>query len=106
MGGLPRRQALGRPALRFRKDVRIGERGEGGDEKATLRGLDDAGIAVVDGAVEQGSRPGPGLALVVGSHQLDPAEGTDVCLTPAGTDEEELSAAASGQRRPATVQVR
>jgi len=88
------------------EDRLVGQRREGGDEDRALGGLEHAGVAVVDRAVHHHPWPPPRLAAVVAPHQLHSAEGTDVGLAPAGTDQQELAAAASGERRPAVVEVR
>lgn len=86
-------------------DAGVGKRGESGDEKGAFGGLEDSGVTVVDGAIEEGSWKGPGFAVVVGSLEFDPAEGTDMLFPATGANDQKLTVGASGQGWPALIEI-
>ena len=48
-------------------------------------------------------RPGPGETVVMGGHELDPSEGTDMRLPSTGVRKNELAVSASSESRPTVV---
>ena len=112
--GLPSLQALGGPRpfvarlfLFRRQEARfVGERREGGCEQCAFSGFEHAGVAVVNGPVDQHSRPGPSLPIAVGGHHLHAAKRADVAFASAGPHQHQLAVAPPRQRRPAVIIVR
>lgn len=78
----------------------IDEGGKGSDEESAFGGLCDAGVAIVDGGVEDDLRGRPGEAFVLGADDLYATEGTDVGLTRAGVGDDEFAIRAAGERGP------
>ncbi len=78
----------------------VDEGREGGDEQGAFGGFCDAGVAIVDGGVEDDLRCGPGEAFVLGADDLDTAEGADVGLTGTGVGDNEFAARAAGEGGP------
>lgn len=79
----------------------VDERGEGGYQEGAFGGFCDAGVAIVDGGVEDDLRSGPGEAFVLGADDLDSAEGADVGLAGARVGDYEFAARAPGEGGPA-----
>lgn len=93
-GGLP---AFCRVVLLFL----VYERGERSYDEDATGGLCDAGIAVVDGGVEDNLRVGPGEAFVAGADEFHAAKRTDVSFARAGIGDEEFSVLAADEGGPA-----
>lgn len=83
----------------------IGERGEGRDEDGTFGGLEDPGIAVINGAIEDGPWKSPSLAVVVGSLKINPPEGADMLFPAPGANHEKLAVGSSGQGWPTVIEM-
>jgi hypothetical protein len=60
----------------------VGEGGKGVDEQGTGSGFAEAGVAVVDGGIEDDLGPGPGTAVVEGAGEFDAAKGQMWCSRP------------------------
>lgn len=88
----------------FGQEWLVGERGEGIDEQGAGGGFAEAGVAVVDGGIEDDLGPGPGTAVVEGAGEFDAAEGADVVFAAAGVGSEELAGTAPDQRGPRVVE--
>ena len=85
------------------EDGGIGERSEAGDEQGALGSGENARVAIVDGTIEEGLGPAPGLGVIAGDHEFNTAEGTDMFLATAGAGEEEVAVAMSGDGRPSVI---
>ena len=96
--GLHFRRLLGDQAA-----LLVGEGGEGGHEQGALGGLRHAAVAIIDRSVEEHTRISPGGAIVLGSHRLHLAEGTDMRVAAARPRDPELAVGATRERRPAGI---
>ena len=85
-------QALFSPGLTFSgrgKDRLVVQRGEGGDQDRPLGGFQHARVAVVHRRVDDHPRVAPGRRRRPNCDQFHAAEGADVCLAPAGIDQQQ-----------------
>lgn len=109
MNGLPRRQSFRRPGvvlLRLLQDRHIGQRRERRHQDRALGRLQDTRIAIINGPIQQGSRPGPRATPIFGVHIVHPAERAYVGFAPSGPGQQQLTRFAPGDRRPAMVILR
>lgn len=83
LGGLPALESGGIPVGCGLELFFVNERGEGSDEEGAARGLDDTGIAIINGCVEDDLGLRPGAAIVAGADEFYAAKGTDVCFAAA-----------------------
>ena len=96
--GLAFRRLLGEQAALF-----VGQRREGRDEQGSLGGLHHAAVPIVDRAVEEHARIGPGRAIVFGSHRLHLPERADMAVAAAGPRDPEFAIGAARECRPAGI---
>ena len=106
LDGLPAGEAGGIPVFGGGEDGLVGEGGEGGEQEGAGGGFKEAGVAVVDGGIEDDLGPGPGEAVVEGAGDFEAAEGVNVALAAAGAGDDEFAGAAADEGGPGVIVAR
>ena len=98
-----RTETFGQMSVGVIELILIGNGGKDRRQKRSFGGFENAGIAVVRYAVEEGPRPSPRLSSVPGSHHLQSAKRANMVVATAREDQEELTICASRDGRPALI---
>ena len=83
----------------------VGQRSEGGCEQSPRGGLQNTGIAVIQTAVQDDSRPAPGLPPVGRAHELHLTKGADMIFAPSRPGQQQVSLLRARQGRPPMITI-